>query len=94
MDINAVNGVNSLPAVAISPPTAEQVTANRQVVQAVKAVNQSGMLGDNNELMFLMDRQTQRPVIQLIDRSTKEVIRQIPPEYVLLAAEDVRSKKE
>jgi flagellar protein FlaG len=90
MDINPVNGVNGLPPVTVSPPTPEQVAANRQIVQAVKAVNQAELLGDNTELTFSMDRQTQRPVIQLVDRSTKEVIRQIPPEYLLQMAADIR----
>ena len=83
MDINPLSGVNNAPVVAPTPPTPEQAAENRQIVQAVKAINQSGMLGENNELTFSLDRQTKQPVIQIIDRSTKEVIQQIPPQYVL-----------
>ena len=89
MDINPLNGVNSAPVVVPTSPSPEKVAESRQIVQAVKAVNQSGMLGENNELTFSLDRQTKQPVIQIIDRSTKEVIQQIPPEYVLLVAKDL-----
>jgi flagellar protein FlaG len=89
MDINPLSGVNNVPVVAPTPPSPEQVAENRQIVQAVKAVNQAGMLGENNELTFSLDRQTKQPVIQIIDRSTKEVIQQIPPEYVLQVAQDL-----
>jgi uncharacterized FlaG/YvyC family protein len=90
MDINPLNGVHGAPVVAPTPPSAEQVAENRQIVQAVKAVNQSGMLGDSNELTFSLDRQTRHPVIQIVDRSTKEVIQQIPPEYLLQVANDLK----
>jgi len=41
---------------------------------------------------FLLDRETQRPVIRLVDRKTKDVIRQIPPEYVLQRAGDLERR--
>ena len=51
------------------------------------------MLGQGAELTFLRDRDTQRLVIQLVDPKTKEVIQQIPPEYVLKAAEQLFAKR-
>jgi uncharacterized FlaG/YvyC family protein len=74
-------------AAAVQAP--EQAASNRQIVQAVKAVNKSEMLGENSELSFMLDRETQRPVIQILDRRTREVIQQIPPEYVLRLAADL-----
>jgi uncharacterized FlaG/YvyC family protein len=41
-----------------------------------------------------MDRHTQRPVIRLVDRETKDVIRQIPPEHVLRLAEELEKHAE
>ena len=71
---------------ATQPPSAEQIATQREIVTAVKAVNSSQMLGSNNELAFKMDRETKQSVIQIIDRETKEVIQQIPAEYILRVA--------
>jgi flagellar protein FlaG len=48
------------------------------------------MFGTNSELTFVLDRETHRPVVRIVDRATNEPIRQIPPEYVLRIAEDLR----
>jgi uncharacterized FlaG/YvyC family protein len=62
------------------------------VVQAVKAVNQSEMFGEDNDLVFQKDPDTQRMVVKVINRKTKDVISQIPPEYVLRLAENLKQK--
>jgi uncharacterized FlaG/YvyC family protein len=93
MDINAISQVNLAPNVSATPPAEQQAPENRQIVVAVKALNESGMLGENRELAFVRDPRTQRPVIQVVDRTTREVISQIPPEYVLRLAEDSVSFK-
>lgn len=69
-----------------------QNAAARDIVQAVGTVNAAGMLGQDNELSFLMDRETQRPVLRIVNRKTKEVIRQVPPEYVLRLARQLRAR--
>jgi uncharacterized FlaG/YvyC family protein len=62
------------------------------VVQAVKAVNQSGMFGQGEELAFQMDSATKRLVVQIIDKARpRKVISQIPPEYVLRMAQSLKS---
>jgi len=71
---------------------AEQAAQNREVVQAVKAVNASEMYGQNNELRFQRDAGTKRMVIRVVDRRTDEVLEQLPPEYVLELASGLRSK--
>jgi hypothetical protein len=50
------------------PP--EQAISNRSLIQAVKAVNEAGNLGNNKEVTFQIDRTTKLPVIQIVDRST------------------------
>ena len=90
MDVSPLSPVNPTPVATATPPTEQQVAENRRIVTAVKALNESAFLGDNNELTFGLDRETQRPIIQIIDRHTREVIDQIPPEYVLRIAEDLR----
>jgi flagellar protein FlaG len=70
-----------------APVDTQRTAENREIVQAVKAVSAAELFGSNNELTFRMDRTTQRFVIRLVDKETKTVIRQIPPEYVLRMAE-------
>jgi uncharacterized FlaG/YvyC family protein len=67
-----------------------QAAQSRQLLQAAKTVNESGVLGQN-QLVFLVDRQTHRPVFRVVDRNTHQVVTQIPPEYVLRLAEDLGS---
>lgn len=90
MDITGVNGVGQTPVSAPAPVAPEQLAENRDLVQAVKALNSAASFGDSNELTFLLDRNTRLPVIRVVDRKTKEVVEQIPPEYVLRLAEELR----
>jgi uncharacterized FlaG/YvyC family protein len=87
-----INGSSSaVQAVAVTAPTipAEQSVQNRQVIQAVRAINHSEMFGQDRELTFQRDTVTNRMVVRLVDRKTKEVVTQVPPEYVLRLAEDL-----
>jgi uncharacterized FlaG/YvyC family protein len=86
--------VASLQGVALAAPVAqpsavppEIAAEQRQIVQAVKALNSTDMFGENSELTFVLDRETRRPLVRIIDKKTNEVIRQIPPEYALRMAE-------
>jgi uncharacterized FlaG/YvyC family protein len=88
MDITGVNGVGQVLATAPAPAAPEKVAENRDIVQAIKALNAASSFGDNNELSFMLDRNTKLPVIRVINKDTKEVVEQIPAEYLLqLAAE-------
>ena len=64
----------------------------RELIQAVKAVNATGMFGDNHELSFILDRTTRQVIVRVVDRETREVVRQIPAEYVLRLAEENHRK--
>ncbi|MBZ5596286.1 MAG: flagellar protein FlaG [Acidobacteriia bacterium] len=90
MDITGVNGVGPIPAATPAPVAPEQVAENRDIVQAVKALNAASSFGDSNELSFMLDRNTKLPVIRIVNKNTKEVVEQIPPEYVLRLAEELR----
>lgn len=90
MDIGRIDAVVDLPAVSeTSPLTPQQRSEQRQLVQAVQAVNSAQIFGEGTELTFAFDRHTKAPVMRLVDKETKEVIRQMPPEYVLRLAEDL-----
>jgi uncharacterized FlaG/YvyC family protein len=76
---------------AASPQvTVQEAAQRRQLLQAAESVNQSGVLGQN-QLVFLLDRQTHRAVIRVVDRTTQQVVSQIPPEYVLRLAQNLGS---
>ena len=88
MDITTVN--RSLPVTAAPAATTPvDNSSNRDVVQAVKALNGAEMFGEN-ELTFQKDPLTHRMVVKIINRNTQEVVMQIPPEYVLQLAEDLK----
>ena len=90
MDVTAVDrSGHVLPAPAPAIPV-DRAAENRQVVQAVKALNGTEMFGHDNELTFQRDLQTKRMVIRVVNRQTKEVVSQVPSEYVLRLAEDLK----
>ena len=90
MDITAVSrGVPDLHAPA-PVATTDKAAENRQVVQAVKAVNGAEMFGEENELRFTRDQVTNKMVIRVVNRKTSEVVSQVPEEYVLRLAEGIK----
>ncbi len=87
MEVGSLQAV-ALPAPTVQPAQAPDIAADqRRIVQAVKALNATEMFGEDSELTFVLDRQTHRPLVRIIDKKTNEVIRQIPPEYALRMAE-------
>jgi len=67
----------------------EQQAQNLALVQAVHAINGAELYGEDSELTFALDRRTQRAVIRLVRRKTKQVIREVPADQVLSLAESV-----
>ena len=88
MDISSIkpSGSSSIPPSSQVYPN--QAAERRQLLQAMKSVNESGELGQN-ELVFLVDRETHRPIIRVEDRQTHEVLFQVPPQYVLNLAQSL-----
>lgn len=64
----------------------------RRITNAVRAVSEANIFGENRELTFSVDRITQRVIIRVIDRDTRETVMQLPPEYVLRLAANVHNK--
>jgi flagellar protein FlaG len=92
--MNSVDGVSSTGQVAPAAPSpvpVERLPEQQNLIKAVKALNAVEYFDQNNELTFIIDRQTRRPVVRIVDKTTNEVIRQIPPEYVLKLAEDLKT---
>jgi uncharacterized FlaG/YvyC family protein len=88
MEISSIKpAVDLLPQASQAP---EDRVERRQLMQATNTVNESGILG-RNQLVFMVDRATHRPIIRVENRDTHEVVLQLPPEYVLRLAEDSHS---
>ena len=89
--------ISSVPPIPFSDLTArprapEQGPHRAELIQAVKTVNESNTLGDNTELTFVLDRATHRTLTRIIDRKTHEVVMQIPEEYVLRLARQIKGE--
>lgn len=93
MDIAGVNRSMQTAPANVAPVPQEQTAANRDIVQAVKALNGTEMFGQDNQLRFQKDPQTGRMVVKLVNSKTNEVVSQIPPEYVLNLAQDLKQPK-
>jgi flagellar protein FlaG len=83
MEITGItHGAGNAPAqVAVNRPADVQ-----EISRAVKTLNVSDMFAPENELRFQKDPETQRMVIRMVNRTTGEVISQLPDEYVLRLA--------
>jgi uncharacterized FlaG/YvyC family protein len=88
MEFGSVSTIH--PAITAAQPVAdEQKVENRKLIKAVKALNATELFGQNNELTFMLDRETRRPLVRIVNRETREVVRQIPAEHALRMANDL-----
>jgi uncharacterized FlaG/YvyC family protein len=81
-----VSGIGSQTAVVPEPVVDDQ----RTLIHAVKAVNAAELFGQDNELTVVLDRGTGRAVVRIVNRETGEVVDQIPAEYILRMAEELK----
>jgi uncharacterized FlaG/YvyC family protein len=93
MEINGANRSAQAPPVIAAEVRDERAAENRELVQAVKAVNGTEMFGQDNQLTFQRDARTKRMIVRVVNTKTNEVISQIPAEYVLRLAEDLKPKQ-
>jgi uncharacterized FlaG/YvyC family protein len=94
MEVSAVDRSAHASSVPVAPAPVDRAAENREIVRAVKALNGTEMFGQDNQLMFRRDPETQRMVIRVVNRKTEEVISQIPAEYVLRLARDLKLESE
>lgn len=90
MDPKSIQATSRVPAPASVDLERQHLEDRKTLVRAVKAINESAVFGENYELTFVFDRPNQRTLIRIIDRETKEVIRQLPAEYALRVASQLR----
>ena len=60
---------------------AEKQTTNEQIKKAVEQINKK--LSAQSEAVFGIHEETNRVTIKIVDKETKEVIREVPPEKTL-----------
>lgn len=68
--------------------TPEQAAKNREILKAMRTVEELGGVSPNSELRLAIDNG--ETLIRVVSRVTNEVIGQIPPEGILRAAELLR----
>jgi hypothetical protein len=71
-----------------APVTPEERALTRSVSAAVQTVNDAKAAGEGREVTFSVDRATRQPVITNVDTTTKEIVQQWPPAYLLQLAAD------
>jgi uncharacterized FlaG/YvyC family protein len=81
-------GFASLPA---EPAPARRLSDDqRSLIQAVKALNGANLFGEDNELTFILDRASRQAIVRIVNKKTREVVEQIPAEYVVRMAAEMK----
>ncbi len=73
-----------------TPPVAVEAVHHKEVIQAARSINASGYLGQN-QIVFVMERGTNRAILRVVDRQTNEVLLQLPPESALRLARELNA---
>ena len=63
-----------------------ELQEQKQLIQAVKRLNETELRGSNEELRIVVDEDSQKPAVWLVDRETNEVLEQYPPKSILRRA--------
>jgi len=93
MELPKLEGITAYqPVSPVTALTHQERVQQRQLIQAVRSMNETEFFGQSSELTFSLDPGTRKPVLKLVDKRTQEVIRQIPPEYLLRLAEDLKRR--
>ena len=69
------------PSGALARPSQRQ-----KLSQGVKVLNEGKAFGEHQELRLVVDPKTRRILVQVIDKGTNEILRQIPADHVLRLA--------
>lgn len=67
--------------------------ATADVDEALNVLNQAAVF-EQRSLSFMVDEVSGRSIIKVIDRSTEQLIRQIPSEELLKVAQDIKRLQE
>ncbi|MGO4881695.1 MAG: flagellar protein FlaG [Bryobacteraceae bacterium] len=87
MDVASVTNQTQTVPIAPDPANSKWLVENRELIRSVKSVNAAELFGEGNELSFVLDRDTKKPVVRVVNSQTGEVLWQAPPEYMLRLAQ-------
>ena len=90
MELYAISPVGIITPTVDVQVNPQQRAERTALVQATKAVNDLQSFGPTSEVTFSLDRVTHKPLLQIVDRQTREVISQLPPEYLLRMAAQLK----
>jgi uncharacterized FlaG/YvyC family protein len=63
-----------------------ELQQQKQLIQAVKRLNETELRGSNQELRIVVDEDSQKPAVRLVDRETQEILQEYPPKSILRRA--------
>lgn len=72
---------------------AKSVPSSEQVAEALNVVNKAAVF-EQRSLSFMMDETSGRSIVKVMDKSTDQLIRQIPSEELLKVAQDIKRLQE
>ena len=90
MDIRAIRAIGPAVPMADRQIDPKQRAERTAMIQTARTLNEAETFGPNSEVTFSLDRTTHKPILQIVDRQTREVIQQLPPEYLLHMANQPR----
>lgn len=94
MDFSSISNLSAHIGAPTEPVAPQPAGADqRALIQAVRAINAAELFGSENELSFILDRNTRRAVARIVNRETGDVVAHIPLESVLqMALENARRR--
>lgn len=93
MDIGPIDPARFSFSTSLTVASASQSHNEPQaLIRAVEAVNHSGIMGQSQELVFTFEKDGRKPILQIVDKETGEVVRQVPPEYALRLAQQAKQR--
>lgn len=91
MEISSINNLTAQSSATQPLPQRVLNEDQRSLVSAVKTVNAAGALSLDSELTLGVDPETRQVVVYLVNRDTRDVVEQIPAEFVLRLAQQLNS---
>jgi len=88
MEITFIQPNLTAPTIDYQRESRSNAAEARHLIQAVRKLNETEFTGPDRELVFSFDRETRRPLVKIVNRETREVVQQVPPEYILRLAEE------
>jgi flagellar protein FlaG len=76
-------GVSAVDAIGARPEARQEVSEKRAVLAAVKELKLPELNESNRGLNISYDRETRQSIVQIVDRDSGEVVKQIPGKDVV-----------